>query len=433
MDEVYAQIAAGELRRAVRRDRRGGIRRRLMCTLGLEQLGAGGDRVSPPAVELLGITKRFGRVVACDRVDLDAAPWTDPRHPRRERRRQVDADEGADRARRCPTPARSGSTAKRCASTIRVEAAALGIGMVHQHFSLVEPLTVWENVALGDVGRFDPQRGAPARRRDQRAVRAATIDPDAAHRRPARRHAPAGRDHQVPAPRPAGARLRRADVGADAGGVGLPVRGAAPRRRGGGQGGRARQPQAARDPGGHGRDHDHARRPRRRHAGPRRAATRASLARAMVGREVSLRGERGRLRASSSATPTERRAPRPRRATWRADAAHHRRHGAQPGRPRCCSTGSRSRSPAARSSAWPASRATASASSATCCPACAALDAGTRRGRRSRRSRPGRAGAMAAAGVAVIPEDRHDSGCVLDFSVAENLFIADPSACRGAG
>ena len=39
---------------------------------------------------------------------------------------------------------------------------------------------------------------------------------------------------------------------------------------------------------------------------------------------------------------------------------------------------------------------------------------------------PGRAGAMAAAGIAVIPEDRHDSGCVLDFSVAENIFIADP-------
>ena len=38
----------------------------------------------------------------------------------------------------------------------------------------------------------------------------------------------------------------------------------------------------------------------------------------------------------------------------------------------------------------------------------------------------GAAGAMAAAGIAVIPEDRHDSGCVLDFTVAENIFIADP-------
>jgi simple sugar transport system ATP-binding protein len=37
-----------------------------------------------------------------------------------------------------------------------------------------------------------------------------------------------------------------------------------------------------------------------------------------------------------------------------------------------------------------------------------------------------RAGAMAAAGVAVIPEDRHDSGVVLDMTVAENLVMVRP-------
>jgi simple sugar transport system ATP-binding protein len=37
--------------------------------------------------------------------------------------------------------------------------------------------------------------------------------------------------------------------------------------------------------------------------------------------------------------------------------------------------------------------------------------------------RAGRAGSMAAAGVAVIPEDRHDSGIVLDMTVEENLFL----------
>ena len=41
---------------------------------------------------------------------------------------------------------------------------------------------------------------------------------------------------------------------------------------------------------------------------------------------------------------------------------------------------------------------------------------------------PGRPGRWRRAGVAVIPEDRHDSGCVLDFSVAENIFIADPGS-----
>ena len=38
----------------------------------------------------------------------------------------------------------------------------------------------------------------------------------------------------------------------------------------------------------------------------------------------------------------------------------------------------------------------------------------------------GAPGAMAAAGVGVVPEDRHASGCVLDLSVAENLILADP-------
>jgi simple sugar transport system ATP-binding protein len=35
------------------------------------------------------------------------------------------------------------------------EAVAHGVGMVHQHFSLIDSLTVWENVALGDTGRID--------------------------------------------------------------------------------------------------------------------------------------------------------------------------------------------------------------------------------------------------------------------------------------
>ncbi len=39
--------------------------------------------------------------------------------------------------------------------------------------------------------------------------------------------------------------------------------------------------------------------------------------------------------------------------------------------------------------------------------------------------RTGVAGAMAASGVGVIPEDRHDSGVVLDMTVAENLALVD--------
>ena len=45
----------------------------------------------------------------------------------------------------------------------------------------------------------------------------------------------------------------------------------------------------------------------------------------------------------------------------------------------------------------------------------------------------GRAGAMAAAGIGVIPEDRHDSGCVLGMSVAENLVLDDPHSIAVRG
>ena len=87
----------------------------------------------------------------------------------------------------------------------------------------------------------------------------------------------------------------------------------------------------------------------------------------------------------------------------------------------------------ARSSASPASRATASARSATCCRAC--VDARRRRGASSTATRvaTGKAGRDGAAGVGVIPEDRHDSGCVLDLTVAENLCSPTPARVASAG
>src|SRR5690606_30201494 len=57
-------------------------------------------------------------------------------------------------------------------------AAEIGIGMVHQHFSLVDELRVWENVILGDPARLD-RRAA----RDQVAEigerYGLVVDPDA--------------------------------------------------------------------------------------------------------------------------------------------------------------------------------------------------------------------------------------------------------------
>ena len=73
---------------------------------------------------------------------------------------------------RSPTRARSSSTADRSRSTIRSTPRASGIAMVHQHFSLVGPLTVWENVTLGERGRVDRGRTIRTCARDGGAVRA---------------------------------------------------------------------------------------------------------------------------------------------------------------------------------------------------------------------------------------------------------------------
>ena len=118
-----------------------------------ETAGAGGPDPPAPVVELIGISKRFGGIVACDQVDLTL---------NRGRIHGILGENGAGK-----------STLMKVliglvlpdAGSIRIDgrphaihdpqaAAALGIAMVHQHFSLVDQLSVWENVALGEAGRL---------------------------------------------------------------------------------------------------------------------------------------------------------------------------------------------------------------------------------------------------------------------------------------
>lgn len=111
-------------------------------------------RSSSPALELRGISKAYGSVVACDAVDLTV---------RAGEIHGLLGENGAGKSslmkillglvhRDRGTVLVNGSPAE---LTSPQEAAALGIGMVHQHFSLIDPLTVWENVVLGDTGRVD--------------------------------------------------------------------------------------------------------------------------------------------------------------------------------------------------------------------------------------------------------------------------------------
>ncbi|WP_305787043.1 ABC transporter ATP-binding protein [Symbioplanes lichenis] len=111
-----------------------------------------------PALRLRGITRRYGPVVACDAVDLTVS---------RGEIHGLLGENGAGKSTLMRIllglETRDAGTVERDGRPVTVtgprEAAALGIGMVHQHFSLVDPLTVWENVILGDRG---PVRRAAA-------------------------------------------------------------------------------------------------------------------------------------------------------------------------------------------------------------------------------------------------------------------------------
>lgn len=106
------------------------------------------------ALDLRGITKRYGDVVACDDVALSV---------RHGEIHGLLGENGAGKSTLMKVllglvPRDSGSIALD-GRPVHIDspqrAVALGLGMVHQHFSLVEPLTVWENVVLGDTGRVD--------------------------------------------------------------------------------------------------------------------------------------------------------------------------------------------------------------------------------------------------------------------------------------
>ena len=109
---------------------------------------AGYTRAMPPAVKMTGIVKKFPLVLANDDVDFELA-WGEVH--------ALIGENGAGKSTLMKIlyglqPPDKGSIEVDGRPVIMHnarEAIQLGIGMVHQHFMLVEPLTVTENMVLG--------------------------------------------------------------------------------------------------------------------------------------------------------------------------------------------------------------------------------------------------------------------------------------------
>lgn len=404
---------------------------------------SGGASGAPAAVELIEITKHFGRVVACDRVDLAL---------RRGRIHGILGENGAGKSTLMKVliglvlpdagQVRLDGVATRIVDPI--DAAERGIAMVHQHFSLVEALTVWENVALGDTGRLDPRqvRERVGRISEQYGLQ---IDPDVRIA-----ELPTGMRQRVEIIKC----LRRdpavlifdeptsvlspseseflfgalRHVVEDEGRAVALVSHKLP------------EVLAATD------DITIMRDGRVVETRPTATCDAASLARAMVGRDVSLRGEHSAFGVVGELKrPGARPAIPPPGAPLGAPLGEG--PGVGPGgAPALRIAGATLLARDGRSvldglslEVHPGEivgiagvEGNGQRELSDVLSSLRALDSGTVEVADSPVA-TGRAGAMAGAGVAVVPEDRHDSGCVLDFTVAENLFIADPERVARLG
>jgi general nucleoside transport system ATP-binding protein len=135
----------------------------------------------PAAVKMADVVKRFPLVLANDHVDFEVA-WGEVH--------ALIGENGAGKSTlmkvlyglQAADSGRIEIDGRHVALRSARDAIDLGIGMVHQHFMLVEPLTVAENLVLGAEPHRGPWIDMPAARRKARELIERfgfDLDPDA--------------------------------------------------------------------------------------------------------------------------------------------------------------------------------------------------------------------------------------------------------------
>jgi simple sugar transport system ATP-binding protein len=382
---------------------------------------------STRSVSVHNLTKRFGMVVACDEVSIELHPG------------EVHGVLGENGAGKSTLMKMLIGLVLPDSGEIRVGgdvafidspavAARLGVGMVHQHFSLVDELRVWENVMLGDPSRFDARR-ARAIVREISARYGLEVDPDARVG-----DLPVGLRQRVEI-----IKCLRRDPGIiifdEPTSVLTPAESrelfAVLRRVVQDEGRTVALVSHKLDEIMHATDRVTIMRQGRVVASmPTSEASPAKLARAMVGREVSLRSEAaalGLVAEAAAAGPRELATVVDRTPMLRLERVSRRSrdgHTVLDGLSIDVHAGEIVGIAGVEGNGQTAIGDVLS-SLTRIDGGCVFVD--------GREVRTGRAGAMLAAGVGVIPEDRHDSGCVLGMSVAENLVLDDPHSIAARG
>ena len=122
-----------------------------------------------PLLELRGVSKHFGAVIALHEVDFTGADRLCHGAGRRQRRGQVDAHQVRRRHLPHRRRARSCTTASRSTSTGPRDAADLGIEIVYQDLALADNLDVVQNMFLGRE-ELEPMRTLDETKMEARAL-----------------------------------------------------------------------------------------------------------------------------------------------------------------------------------------------------------------------------------------------------------------------